>query len=306
MTAPDVLVLAGPAAVIVVGGEPSRELTRALRQAIGTGESVETIVAILMSEGLSALPPFGCALREPAGGARVLLRGDFSATVESASGDTSILEAPWARTWTEHFIAAASSVELAPAHGGAAVRIVLTVGAAAPAIPEPSLPGHSSPAEDRVIDLRDAEGAGSMTLSWADPELDQAVLAWGGETISGDRVVTGALLGRLRFAGGLVVDVDQPMLIGRHPDVSDPALAEGRKVVALPDPDQLLSRVHAEIRVIGDALFVVDKGSRNGTSVSGPGAAPRRLVPFEPFRLLPGTTVDLGGVTTFLLDSSNR
>jgi len=44
---------------------------------------------------------------------------------------------------------------------------------------------------------------------------------------------------------------------------------------------------------------VTDLGSKNGSIITLPGAAPRKLRASEPTVVLPGTLIDLGGGTTF-------
>lgn len=113
------------------------------------------------------------------------------------------------------------------------------------------------------------------------------------------RVVARPTLGHLRFDGGMVADIDRPMLIGRKPTVD--GLVPGAEVpalVVLPDPDGSLSRVHAEIRLEGWEVLVVDRDSTNGTRVEVPGQPPVLLRPHEPFLVSPGATITLADVVT--------
>lgn len=113
------------------------------------------------------------------------------------------------------------------------------------------------------------------------------------------RVVARPTLGHLRFDGGMVADVDRPMLIGRKPTVD--GLVPGAEVpalVVLPDPDGSLSRVHAEIRLEGWEVLVVDRNSTNGTRVEVPGQPPVLLRPHEPFLVSPGTKITLADIVT--------
>lgn len=101
------------------------------------------------------------------------------------------------------------------------------------------------------------------------------------------------VVGRLRFDSGLVVSVDRRQLLGRKPS-ADPngPVDDLPGLVPLPDPETLLSRNHAEIRVAGWDLSVVDLRSQNGTFVvTGPGAEPIRLRPHEPYPLRSGMRV---------------
>lgn len=113
------------------------------------------------------------------------------------------------------------------------------------------------------------------------------------------RVVSRPSLGHLSFDGGTVVDIDRPLLIGRKPTaegVADDAEVPG--LVVLPDPDGSLSRVHAEVRIEGWEVLVVDRNSTNGTFVEIPGQLPVMLRPMEPCLISPGTRITLADVAT--------
>lgn len=114
------------------------------------------------------------------------------------------------------------------------------------------------------------------------------------------RSIARPALGRLRFSSGAVVELDRPQLIGRRPTV-DPAqpASELPALVTVPDPDEAVSRVHAEVRLEGWEVFVVDRGSKNGTFVEIPGQAPTKLRPGEPCLIVAGTRVTLADVSTF-------
>jgi hypothetical protein len=108
-------------------------------------------------------------------------------------------------------------------------------------------------------------------------------------------------LGRLRFSDGLVVQLDSSLVLGRKPTAS---VADGPepRLITLPDPDSMLSRTHAEIRLEDWQALVVDLSSRNGTVISLPGQRPVKLRPHEPVLMPVGSTVDLGGVARFVFE----
>lgn len=113
------------------------------------------------------------------------------------------------------------------------------------------------------------------------------------------------VVGRLRFSDGMVVDLDRPLLMGRKPDhvpvekIGD----EVPTVLALPDPDNTLSRVHVEVRLEEWHVLVVDRHSANGTYVALPGEAPARLDPGTPCLVAPGAQVNLARVVSFVLEA---
>jgi hypothetical protein len=105
-------------------------------------------------------------------------------------------------------------------------------------------------------------------------------------------------LGVLVFAGGSTAALDRSLIVGRepqgHPDVV------GGRAHALPivDAAQSVSRIHAEVRLEGWDVVLVDRGSTNGTFVWVAVTQQwQRLVPEQPVRLEPGTTLAFGKVT---------
>jgi hypothetical protein len=107
---------------------------------------------------------------------------------------------------------------------------------------------------------------------------------------------------QLERADGSRESLAQPVLIGRSPAASGSAgsgqpSAVPRLITVLDDPD--ISRTHLRVAVEGDVVVVTDLGSKNGTLITLPGAAPRKLRASEPTVVLPGTLIDLGGGTVF-------
>jgi hypothetical protein len=121
------------------------------------------------------------------------------------------------------------------------------------------------------------------------------------------RVVSRPSLGHLSFDNGLVADIDRPMLIGRKPTVDGLAPdVEVPALVALPDPDGSLSRVHAEVRLEGWEVLLVDRNSTNGTRVEIPGQPPQLLRPNDPILITPGTRVVFADVVTATFNTGPR
>ena len=103
----------------------------------------------------------------------------------------------------------------------------------------------------------------------------------------------------LELPDGIVEPLTAPLLVGRSP--SDPGYdASGGvpRLVTVAAGDKDISRTHARIEVAGGAVVVTDLDSKNGTSVTLPGSAPRRLRAGEPSVVLPDTLIDLGGGVT--------
>ena len=74
-------------------------------------------------------------------------------------------------------------------------------------------------------------------------------------------------LGILVFEDGFALSLDADYVLGRDPSLADPVIDGTARPMVLDDPDQVLSRIHAEIRRIGWDVELVDRNSANGTFV---------------------------------------
>lgn len=101
-------------------------------------------------------------------------------------------------------------------------------------------------------------------------------------------------LGRLTSAEGADIELDRPAVIGRKPPETATIGDEDARVITIADADTALSRSHAEIRLSGWDVQVVDLGSTNHTYVTLPGEDPVQLRPNEPFTIPVGAVVSLG------------
>jgi hypothetical protein len=110
-------------------------------------------------------------------------------------------------------------------------------------------------------------------------------------------------LGLLVFDDGATYTVDAEYLVGRMPDVDERVRNGSLRSIVIEDRSGAVSRVHAEVRVDGWDVMLVDSRSRNGTHIAEPGAAAWSTVPAgRSHRLTPGTRVRLGS-RTFLFES---
>lgn len=102
-------------------------------------------------------------------------------------------------------------------------------------------------------------------------------------------------LGLLVFDNGATVSLDMDYLLGREPE-TDPRVQSGElRPLLVVDQTGGVSRHHAEVRLEGWDVLLVDTGSANGTLVAPQGApAWSSLVPGQPVRLTPGMAVRLG------------
>jgi pSer/pThr/pTyr-binding forkhead associated (FHA) protein len=96
-------------------------------------------------------------------------------------------------------------------------------------------------------------------------------------------------MGLLVFDDGSAFGLDDTYVLGREPE-SDPAVAAGAaRPITLDDPADSVSRVHAEVRVSGPRVELVDRGSTNGTHLwDDDRSVWDRLTPGDPRPLHPG------------------
>ncbi|MGC5167649.1 RDD family protein [Luteimicrobium sp. DT211] len=98
----------------------------------------------------------------------------------------------------------------------------------------------------------------------------------------------------LGLPDGSTVRVTGPTLLGRDPAVPPSQAGPAPQLVAVPDPGRSVSKTHAELGVDASGLWLVDRGSTNGTTVEAPGAAPVTAEPGRQVRVPAGATVRLG------------
>lgn len=102
-------------------------------------------------------------------------------------------------------------------------------------------------------------------------------------------------LGLLVFDNGASFSLDENYLLGREPHVDERVRTGQLRPLVLFDTNGVISRRHAEIRLEGWDVLLVDCGSANGTLVAERDAAVwSALVPGQPVRLLPSMQVRIG------------
>jgi hypothetical protein len=76
----------------------------------------------------------------------------------------------------------------------------------------------------------------------------------------------------LRFDDGMVVTVDEDLVLGRRPDNHELVTGGSARPVPIADTQNVLSSAHAALQRSGGEVSLVDLGSLNGTHVAGPEA----------------------------------
>ena len=108
-------------------------------------------------------------------------------------------------------------------------------------------------------------------------------------------VVPRPSLGRVVLSTGDVVELEQPLVLGRYPQAHVvTAQAQAPRLVTVPSPSQDISRSHLEVRLEGWNVLLVDLTTVHGTTLLRPGQPPRRLHPQEPTLVMSGDVADLG------------
>ena len=94
---------------------------------------------------------------------------------------------------------------------------------------------------------------------------------------------------------GSTFTLNSDYVVGREPERDPKVEADQARPLKLQDAERSLSRVHAEITLVDWDVFVVDRGSANGTYVlPRNGQQWKRLVADTPEKIAPGTRIAFG------------
>lgn len=107
------------------------------------------------------------------------------------------------------------------------------------------------------------------------------------------------VLGRCVFSDGQVVGLVSGLVVGRNPKLTGALAADVPVLVSVTSPSKEVSGTHAEVRIDGWQVLVVDRQSTNGTIVTLPDREPMLIRAGEPVPVIPGTRVTLADEVWF-------
>jgi hypothetical protein len=147
---------------------------------------------------------------------------------------------------------------------------------------------HGRPESGLDEDDRPADGRGGF------PEPHQPVQATTIAPVQSRPAEKPLPLGMLVSQDGLTIVLDRVYVLGREPQ-QDPSVESGEAApVQLPDPDHVISRVHAYVSVENGIVLVRDAESMHGTYLSPPGDEQWSRIGTEPSPLPPGWSLQIG------------
>jgi FHA domain len=140
---------------------------------------------------------------------------------------------------------------------GATLQLAAAAPASSAAVPASTPSSFSAPSDAGFCSAREPHGAtradsGEQTAFWR-PDAPAAAPV-------------------LRFDDGMVVTVDEDLVLGRRPDNHELVTSGSARPVPIADTQNVLSSAHAALQRAGREVSLVDLGSLNGTHVAGPDA----------------------------------
>jgi len=144
--------------------------------------------------------------------------------------------------------------------GGATLHLAAPAAAAAAPAATSAAPAQSPFAAPSDAVAGSAQGSTAATP----PESGEQTAFW--------RPDSDAAAPVLRFDDGMVVTVDEDLVLGRRPDNHEMVTSGSARAVPIADTQNVLSSAHAALTRSGTEVSLVDLGSLNGTHVAGPEA----------------------------------
>ena len=142
---------------------------------------------------------------------------------------------------------------------GSGAMLQLAAPAPAAAVAPPATASSSAP----VASFSAGSDAGFGASAASQPESGEQTAFWRPDAPAAPI---------LRFDDGMVVTVDEDLVLGRRPDNHELVTGGSARPVPIADTQNVLSSAHAAVQRHGREVTLVDLGSLNGTHVAGPEA----------------------------------
>jgi hypothetical protein len=148
--------------------------------------------------------------------------------------------------------------------GGATLQLAATASAAAAAVAPATAAAPAQAPFSAATDAGFGASRGSSAASGVRPDSGEQTAFWRPDPSDAAPI--------LRFDDGMVVTVDEDLVLGRRPDNHEMVSSGSARAVPIADTQNVLSSAHAALTRSGREVSLVDLGSLNGTHVAGPEA----------------------------------
>lgn len=257
---------------------------------------------------LDSLQIVGCPDGQPIGWRRVLLRSlVFAALSVTGIGLVAMLIAmgrhPYRQGWHDLVVAAVVIKELPPLPVIPSSASTPTTAATPDTVPAPvtaSAPSTASTTAGRTESTVPAVSAEPTLVSPLVPPAPERSATWAASAIHPATEVPPPSVGPapehawwLRLDDGRDIGIDGGLvLLGRNPQ---PRMGEeDALLIKVVDKGRTVSKSHLAIGLDARGLFVVDRGSTNGTTVTSPDGTRRHCPPGDQIGLTGGSVISFG------------
>ncbi|MBD7956938.1 FHA domain-containing protein [Microbacterium sp. Sa4CUA7] len=291
--------------LLVLAAEVGDRFALELWEILSGGDAaLEDVLSALAARGIEHLPDFALVELVDARTSSVSVAVRGTAVAQVHGPETSTLAGPGVGTWVEGAAQHVSSITLTLAGGPTGAQLPLGRGVVrADRLQWGSMPVAAAPPRTSAAPAAEmpAWAAGLDDDPLTTTAMDRDALAEMVAGITDDHTRLGTVRRRgpqqptrrfvLTLAGGRVLELDLPVVLGRAPQ---PAAHPGARLAALSSPRREVSGTHLELRLDGDQLLVRDLDSTNGTVVRHADGSAMLLRGGATARLTEGATLDIG------------